>query len=633
MSALAAVISAAPTERASTAEDRARAMLGAMSAFGTAVEVRAAGPPAGASIGCALGTSAHAWEHELHGSSTSFAARGPLLCAVDASLYHRDDLRRALGGARGGTRGGARGPLTTDAELTLAAYETWGAEGFAKLEGDFACIIWDAGARRLVAARDFAGHRALHFARAGEALLIATSVGGLLADEAVPRDLDLTAIATSAAGLWAHAPRTAYRAIEELPAGHLLHWAPESGVKVTPFWRAPESILHSRQPIGAAAEELRALLVDAVRERLAPGGPTGLSLSGGWDSTAVGGAATIALRGDAARRLAPVSISYPEGDPGREDELIRDVVAHWGMETSWLPVDGIPLLVDAEADARVRELPFAHTYEQWNRALSRRARSLGARVMFDGVGGDQLFQVSDVYLSELFTRGRWIALAQQLRQRPHVTLRSVWRGARRPQHHLLREAPFWFTARFLRTHDPVGHDVAAMPALPSSSSVLAETHAFLRFPFFARIVSTLRRFAMEEGVELRSPLLDDRVVHWAVRRPWSERADGRETKIVLRRAMAGLVPDHVLAPRTHRTGVTSAYFLRQLRGPARPVIEAALQDPLLASLGMIDAPRLRHAWSYVLQHDDDEIGARLFFTVQSELWLRARAGLLSTLGA
>ncbi len=253
--------------------------------------------------------------------------------------------------------------------------------------------------------------------------------------------------------------------------------------------------------------------------------------------------------------------------------------------------------------------------------------------MFDGVGGDQLFQVSDVYLSELFTRGRWIALAQQLRQKPHVTLRSVWRGTRRPQHHLLREAPFWFTARFLRTHDPVGHDTAAMPALPSSSSVLAETHAFLRFAFFARIVSTLRRFAMEEGVELRSPLLDDRVVHWAARRPWSERADGRETKIVLRRAMAGLVPDHVLAPRTHRTGVTSAYFLRQLRGPARPVIEAALQDPLLASLGMIDAPRLRHAWSYVLQHDDDEIGARLFFTVQSELWLRARAGLLPALGA
>lgn len=618
MSALAALIAPASAERSPAAEARVRAILRAMPAFGTEAEVRA-------TASGALGASAHPWERELHAGDTSVAARGQVLCVVDASLYHRADLRRALGSARG--------PLSNDAELILAAYEAWGMEGFTRLEGDFACVIWDAAVSRLAAARDFGGHRALHFARAGDALLIATSVGGLLSDAAVPRELDLTAIATTAAGLWAHAPSTAYRAIEELPAGHTLTWSRASGTTIVPFWRPPETIMHRREPVGAASEELRALLVDAVRERLGPAGSTGLSLSGGWDSTAVGGAAFVALRDDASRRLAPVSISYPQGDPGREDELIRDVVAHWGTETSWLSVDEIPLLIDAEAEARTRDLPFAHTYEHWNRALSRRARGVGARVMFDGVGGDQLFQVSDVYLSELFRRGQWFELARQLRMKDGVTLRDVWRGARQPQRHLQRETPFWFAARFLRTHDIAGRDEAARPALPRGSSVLTETHAFLRFPFFARIVSTLRRFAMEEGVELRSPLLDDRVVRWATRRPWSERADGRETKVVLRRAMAGLVPDHVLAARARRTGVTSAYFLRQLRGPARPVIEAALQDPLLASIGMIDAPRLRHAWTYVLEHDDDEIGARLFFTVQTELWLRARAGLLPAAGA
>ena len=98
--------------------------------------------------------------------------------------------------------------------------------------------------------------------------------------------------------------------------------------------------------------------------------------------------------------------------------------------------------------------------------------------------------------------------------------------------------------------------------------------------------------------------------------------------------MTGLLPDHVLAPRAHRTGITSAYFLRQLRGPARPFIESVLQDPLLASVGMIDAPRLRHAWKHVMEHDDDEIGARLYFTVQAELWLRSRAaGLPAVSGA
>lgn len=166
---------------------------------------------------------------------------------------------------------------------------------------------------------------------------------------------------------------------------------------------------------------------------------------------------------------------------------------------------------------------------------------------------------------------------------------------------------------------------ASTPILPRSSRVLGETHAYLRFPFFARILATLRAFAVEEGVELRSPLLDDRVVRFAAQRPWSERVDRAETKIVLRRAMQGLVPAHVLAPRPHRTGVTSAYFLRQMRGPGRPLIEDLLRDPLLASLGMIDAPRLRRAWAHVLQHDDGETGSRVFFTMQTELWLRAHA--------
>ena len=620
MSALAAIV--AP----GASETRARVMLAAMRSIGGDVaEVHDAVSP-GASF--ALGAAAHGWERELGSSATSIATRGPFVCATDSRLYHRDDLRRSLGAAGSS--------LSTDAELILAVYEAWDVEGFARLEGDFAFVIWDGARGRLVAARDFAGHRMLYHARAGDALLIATTVGGLLADAEVPRELDLTAIATVAAGLWSHAPSTAYRAVEELPAGHALIWSRDAAVRIVPFWRAPETIIHHREPMGEAAEELRALLVGAVRERLGPTGPTGLSLSGGWDSTAVGGAATIALRGDASRQLLPVSISYPAGDPGREDELIRDVVAHWGMRTNWLPVDDIPLLVDAEAGARSRDLPFGHAYEQWNRALSRRARAGGARVMLDGVGGDQLFQVSDIYLSDLFGRGRWIELARQLQHKEWTGLRDLWRWAVRPAlpssdrlSHLHREPPFWFTAQFLRTHDLVGRDEAAMPQLPRGSRVLSETHAFLRFPFFARIVSTLRQFALEEGVELRSPLLDDRVVRFAARRPWSERADGRETKILLRRAMSGLLPDHIVAPRTHRTGITSAYFLRQLRGPARPFIESVLQDPLLASVGMIDAPRLRHAWKHVMEQDDDEIGARLYFTVQAELWLRSRAAAIT----
>jgi asparagine synthase (glutamine-hydrolysing) len=341
----------------------------------------------------------------------------------------------------------------------------------------------------------------------------------------------------------------------------------------------------------------------------------------------------------------PVSISYPEGDPGREDEIIREVEAHTGIVTNWLSVDDIPLFGDAAEEAARRDVPFAHAYEHWNRTLSRTASEAGARVMLDGSGGDQLFQVSDIFLSDLFGRGRWIELARQWRGRGGHGVKNLWRWAVHPaipvplerllararkmpprRHHFERQPPIWFVPRFLSAHGVLERERAAAPKLPRSSRVLGETHAYLRIPYFPRIANTLHAFALEEGVELRSPLLDTRVVQFATRRPWSERADRAETKILLRRAMTGLLPASVLAPRKRRTGITSAYFLRQMRGPGRPLVESLLQDPLLASIGMIDVPRLRRAWEHVLQHDNDEIAARIFFTLQAELWLRAHAG-------
>jgi asparagine synthase (glutamine-hydrolysing) len=584
----------------------------------------------------ALAAGAAEWEGALRPGAGSIAANETTHVAADASLYHREDLQRALGVAEG--------LAPSDARLILAAYARWGPEAFARLEGDFAVVLWDASRARLVAARSFTGHRSLFHARVGDGLRIATRVAGLLHDPDLPRDLDLGAIATVAAGLWNHAPATAYRAITELPPGHLLVWDAAQGVRVSRFWHPPMEMITHRVPLDAAAEELRALLVAAVRERLAPSGATALSLSGGWDSTSVGAAATVALAGDDSRRLVPVSISYPVGDPGREDELIGETLAAWGIAPTWIPVDDIALVRDPLREAGVRDLPFAHAFEHWNRALGRTGASAGARVLLDGVGGDQLFQVSDILLADLFSAGRWVELAHQWRVRGGSGIGDLWswvirpalpervvrvlaalRGHRAGGGHLDRRPSWWIADEVLESSGAFAREAAHSPPLPHGSRVRAETHAYLSFPFFGRVLGSLRDFALEEGVELRSPLLDDRIVRFAAQRPWSERSDGRETKILLRRAVRGLVPAPVLAPRPHRTGVTSAYFLRQLRTTARPFVEAALDDPLLATMGLIDGKRLRSAWAHVMRSDDDDLGARVLFTVQAEWWTRAHS--------
>lgn len=631
-----AIVALLDDGRGAPNDDRVRRMLAAMPRRGDADRAMLAPTAHGT-----LAASTLEWESILR-AGAPLARRGPVTVVADATLYHRADLVRALGLPREIMPG--------DADLILAAWERWGIDAFTRLEGEFAAVVLDTARGMLVAARDFSGARTLFTADDGRA--VASTVGGLLADPSVPRTLDLGAIATAAAGLWGHAAQTAYRAISEIPAGQLLQRSVGRGqarTELRTFWTPPTRIMVHRAPRDDAAEELRALLVDAVRERAAPEGPTALSLSGGWDSTAVGAAATLALGRDGPQRLAPVSFSYPPGDPGREDELIRDVVGHWGIETAWLDVDAVPLVRGARDDASARELPFAHAYTDWNRALARQARALGARVLLDGVGGDQLFQVSDIHLADLFASGQWLSLARQWRARRGRGARAFWRWAVRPTlpdrvvhalarwrglappgHHMDRLTPNWMVPGFLAAHDVPRREREARPELPRGNQVLGEAHAYLRFPFFARILGLLRDLARAEGVALRSPLLDDRVVRFAVQRPWSDRADGAETKVLLRRAMHGLLPERVLAPRPHRTGITSAYFLRHLRDEGRPLVDAILQDSLLASIGMIDLTHLRRAWAHVLEHDHDELAVRILFTLHTELWVRAHADDLPT---
>ncbi len=602
--------------------DSVRAALSAMRARGDSAPVIAElGPVTMAAI-------AHAWQRPVE-----CAQVGQITVVADATLYYRDDLARRVGGA-------VRASEMSDARLIAACWALRGADALAWLEGDFALAVWDAARGTLTVARDPVGTRSVYFAWHAGALRVASTIAGVLADGVVPRTLDLATVASVGGGLWSHPAATAYAQVTELRAGELFTWRPGSAPTVHEWWHPPMEMLTRRRPLDPAADELRALLASAVRERLSPDSTTAVSLSGGWDSTAVY-ASGCAI----SDRVHGVSISYPPGDPGREDETIALVTARWGTTPDFIPSAEIPLFVDTEAAAARRDQPFAHVYEHWNRALSRRARAAGARVILDGVGGDNLFQASPVYLAELFRTLQWGELLAQWRIW-HDGLRD-WRGLYRSavlpglprwvqeliargrggrvQTYLDRFPPIWFRQDFLRAHQVRERDRAAQPSLPDGNLLRRETHVFLRFPFFQRIYAHLHAFGLEEGLELRSPLIDQRIVQFAARRPWSDRADGKETKRLLRRAMRDLLPAEVLAPRPHRTGTTNAYFVRQMREAGWPIAERTLRDSRLAALGMIDPAVLRDGWTHLLQHDDSELAGRLFFTLQAELWMRTQS--------
>lgn len=588
-----------------------------------------------------LGVARSAWEMEAGFSGDVLVAReGGLAAAADATLYYRDDLLRALAAA------GVPPTGETASHLILAAYRAWGERCPERLEGDFAFVLWDGERRRLVCGRDFGGKRPLFHAEVGGAVLVASTISAVLVHPRCPAELNLAAIAADAAALLAEPRETCRRAVERVPAGSTLV-ADERGTRVFPHWTIPPVRDRGGGNFAAGAEELRHLLRRATEERLAPAGPTSVWLSGGWDSTAVFAAGENLLRGRAeGKHLHAISVSYPPGDPGHEDELIEAVVEHWGAPVLWLDIADIPVFDHPLQRAAERDEPLAHAFEMFNRALAGGSRAAGARVAWDGTGGDQLFQVSNVYLADLLRTGRWRSLRREWRAKgmagsgyrtffrwavqpnlpsPILPLATFLRGGRPLRDVLERPFPDWFAPRFLAEHGLRERERRSRLRRTGSSRAAHETRWYLAYAFFPRIFAYVARLALEAGVEIRSPLYDRRIVDFAASRPVAERSLGRETKRLLREAGRGLLPDEVLAPRAKRTGTTGAYFDRALRQRNAEFIDAAFRAPLrLAELGMVDATLLRRRWDDFLRSGEGNLGLNLYLTLQTELWLRAR---------
>jgi asparagine synthetase B (glutamine-hydrolysing) len=152
-----------------------------------------------------------------------------------------------------------------------------------------------------------------------------------------------------------------------------------------------------------------------------------------------------------------------------------------------------------------------------------------------------------------------------------------------------------------------------------------ESRWYLSAPYLPRALTWVNGAVADHGVEVRSPLLDERVVRLAASRPVEERSGLRESKALLRAAMIGVLPDSVLAPRATKTGVPTAYFRRQMKARLRPTYESLLaRRPglRLSDLKLVEIDRLRAALATYESSGEHQLGVQLYLTLQAEAWLR-----------
>jgi asparagine synthase (glutamine-hydrolysing) len=489
------------------------------------------------------------------GDQPMIDAAGELALVYNGEIYNYVELRAELA-----TRGHAfRG--TGDTEVLLGAYREWGRDCVERLVGMWAFALLDTRAQTLLLSRDRFGIKPLYWAALGDGIAFASEIKALLAagvarepDERAVRRYLLTGRTDETAGSF-------FAAVRQLPAAHdaLVDLRePVRELRPRRYWEPPAPSDGGRAPRDDA-ERFAALLRDAVRVHARSDVPVGSCLSGGLDSSAVVCVAEELRRDDAIPSYAHRGVSYVPGDAALSERPYMAAVArHTGIDVTYVEPSLEDVVAGVPAIVRQQDEPFgsASIVAQW--FVFAAARREGLKVMLDGQGADEYLAG---YLGYLRTRAAELAA-----RRRALALTRLAVGARRRTggwplggREALGLALAGQSANGAAGEPPTAIELLA-PALradvepsdwlvePSDSleSTLRRHLTTLGLPALLRFED---RNSMAHSIEARVPFLDHRLVEYALRLPSASKLRGAETKSVLRRALAGTLPEEVRARR------------------------------------------------------------------------------------
>lgn len=511
-----------------------------------------------------------------------------LVASVDARLDERLTLESAPGESS-----------PSDALLILGCYRRWGRFWPERVLGDFAAAVYDGRDKSICLARDFAGVCPLFYHLSPEHFCFASDPRALLALPFVSDRMCLESVTHQV--FQTRRPvtsgETIYPSIKRLQPGHRLTVTPHSA-NLERYWSPKVSADAPHSP-DEAAHHLRELMEKAVEARLGDF-PPACHLSGGLDSSAV---ATLASRACyKMEKPVPIGFSWsPSLSQSKKGE--QNKVALVAKLAHNIPVFYAPITLDSIEQALALHPSLGEKLCLLSE-LELKKHMESRRVLLSGWGGDQAASFDGCgYLAELFLAGRWASLMRECRLlgrqvgQPPVRVFKYW--VVRPL------VPKWLLTLLGKRHHPARDSVLRHYRVQSLNQVLPDLEAVSLEYGAGRMgsLSTVQRrrktflhsliqYRLESwallggrsGYRYRYPLLDRRIVEFALSLPGHHFLFQGVRRHLFRAATEGVLPDSVRLSRdksepgsiSQVEEVLSSFFQEEHR-PRNPVEEATLK--------------------------------------------------------
>ena len=545
---------------------------------------------------------------------------GEIWIIYNGEIYNYEELAQELLGK------GHLFKSRTDTEVILHAYEEWGIECVERFNGMWAFVLWDKRRQRLFCSRDRFGIKPLYYFWNGQKLVMASEIKALLQNSDIERAPNHSRIYDYLEeGYLDHSEETCFKNIYQLKGSHYLtlelRGTQPPRVDIQRYWDIESRKIDERGPSHARFFEL---FEDSVRLHMRSDVPVGTCLSGGLDSSSI---VTVAKRFLGSNNHKTFSSCF-EDKKYDEREFIDAVSKGAGTESHCVFPSAENLFKEFEALVWYQDEPFGSTsiYAQWN--VFKMIKLNQVKVVLDGQGGDELLAGYHHYFGAVLGE-----LLRTFRLREFLKELHAIKELHRYSHfwliqYLVRSMVSLQTVRMLRTltrrkvkwlkrYDTVEEPLVFQNKFRNSLfNSLYQSLMYFTLPSYLHYED---RNSMAHSVEARVPFLDYRLVEFVFSLSMDQLIRRGTTKVILREAMKGRLPEKV------RTRMDKMGFVtpedQWFRGPLKSHVEAIVSSKSFDERGYFDVGEIKKAFA---EHcaGKANLGTMIWRWVNLELWFR-----------
>jgi len=555
---------------------------------------------------------------------------GQVQIVFNGEIYNFPEIRSDLE-ARG-----HRFMTGSDTEVILLGYLEWGESCVEKLNGMFAFAIWDTRKKQLFAARDRVGKKPFYYFNDGCTFAFASELKALRAGGYCPDNIDPEALDCYFSFGYIPAPRTIYKRVKKLEPAKFVT-VDSNNLRASRYWQLSFAEQSSRS-LEDASDEFLSLLDKAVSCRLMSEVPLGVFLSGGLDSPLVVASMAQMMR-------EPVQTNSIGFDDSQFNELPLAKVVADHLKTHHKEFIVRPNALDVlEKIGWHFDEPFADSSAVPTWYVCNMARE-NLTVVLSGDGGDESFGgYTFRYIPHLLESNIRTCLPVALRRllfgglgaiyptaswMPKVLrLKTIFENLGTSDAEAFYRDLIWLRSDIrdkiyskdfldsLQGYSPF-EEVRPIYLGGDAQSALGRSQfTDINFYMTNDVLVKVDRMSMANSIEVRSPLLDYRILEFAARLPEDLKINRRQGKLVLRKAVEQRLPEAIVNQPKRGFSVPAAHWLRN---DLKPIAEHAIirRDSLAASV--LNYRTLKKIW------EEHQSGARdhnvfLWGLMMLEIW-------------